>query len=306
MLFLLPLFASLFFFELSLRSIPNDYKFKKEQLLNNAKDLEILILGSSHAIAGINPSLLSKKSFNLANSSQTFDLDYALLHKYIKSLPNLKFVIIPVSYFSLFMVMTEQENFRIKNYILYYNILNLKIISKFKYFFELTNGTIISNISRLYQSHRNSNNLVNLITVSKQGFGLNYSSNIRNNMEETAIAASDRHTKENWQYLDYNKDNIDNIINLCQLHHIHLIFVTMPAYSTYRKRLNIDQLDETINYMTRIAQKHSSIYYYNFMNDPSFVEDDFFDADHLNEVGAEKFTIQLDQIINTIKTDKDV
>jgi hypothetical protein len=299
-LFLLPVFVSLFFFELYLRNIPNDYKFKREQLLNNAEDLEVLILGSSHALADINPSFLSKKSFNLANSSQTLDLDYELLSKFIKSLPNLSYVIIPVSYFSLFNTMeTEQEKFRIKNYILYYNIHSFKI--NLKYFFELTNGTIISNASRLYQYYKNNRDF---ITVSELGFGLNYSSAIKNNMEETAIAASERHNKEDWRYLDYNKSQIENIINLCQLQHICLIFVTMPAYSTYRKRLNSAQLGETINYMTNIAQKHSNLYYYNFLDDALFVEDDFFDADHLNEIGAKKFTIKLEQIINSIKTDK--
>ena len=34
------------------------------------------------------------------------------------------------------------------------------------------------------------------------------------------------------------------------------------------------------------------------LRDTSFVEDDFFDADHLNWQGAKKWTLKLDEMIN--------
>jgi hypothetical protein len=40
--------------------------------------------------------------------------------------------------------------------------------------------------------------------------------------------------------------------------------------------------------------------YYNFLNDPSFQAEDFYDADHLDEKGAKKFTLLLDSVIKTV------
>ena len=38
--------------------------------------------------------------------------------------------------------------------------------------------------------------------------------------------------------------------------------------------------------------------YVDMLRDTSFVEDDFFDADHLNWQGAKKWTLKLDEMIN--------
>jgi hypothetical protein len=49
--------------------------------------------------------------------------------------------------------------------------------------------------------------------------------------------------------------------------------------------------------MIKIERENENVYYYNFLDDNDFVEDDFFDADHLNELGAMKFTKKVDSAI---------
>ena len=95
----------LFFFlvlEIAIRKIPNDYQLKKDYLDKNAAEINTLILGSSHTFYGLNPEYFSKKTFNAAYVSQSLDLDYEILKKYDSKLKNLKTVIVPISYFSLF------------------------------------------------------------------------------------------------------------------------------------------------------------------------------------------------------------
>jgi lysophospholipase L1-like esterase len=142
-----------------------------------------------------------------------------------------------------------------------------------------------------------------LITVSTKGFGLDYTANIKNDFEKTAKSAILRHTYKDWIHLDYNKIIINNIIAYCKTKKIKLVFVTLPAYYTYINKLDNRQINETIKYMESIAKEYDNVYYFNFLEDESFDNSDFFDADHLNESGAEKITKKLDQIIIKIENE---
>jgi hypothetical protein len=55
--------------------------------------------------------------------------------------------------------------------------------------------------------------------------------------------------------------------------------ITLPAFYTYRNRLDNNQLNATIEYIDYIT-KENNVYYYNFLNDAEFIEEDYFDADH--------------------------
>jgi hypothetical protein len=291
-IFFLPVVIALCIFEMLLQIIPNDYKYKRDQLLKNSKDIEVLILGNSHAHYGINPEYLTMKGFNFSNISQSLDLDYRLLENYGSALDNLKTIVVPVSYFSLFSRLASgNESWRIKNYVLYYHIKGMFSIQNN---FELLNGTMLSNLYRLYQYMKDRNRL---ITVSNDGFGLSYSSAVKNNLEETGETAALRHTHYDTKIFSYNQEMIQNIIEWCSKRNITLIFVTLPAYYTYRNNLDSNQLNETINYMVNIEEEHNNVFYYNFLENNDFISDDFYDADHLNEIGAKKFTKKIDRII---------
>ena len=79
LLFLIPVIASGILLETFLRQIPNDYTLKREYLDKNSDSVQVLVLGSSHAIHGINPALMNKRSFNAANWSQSLDYDLEIL-----------------------------------------------------------------------------------------------------------------------------------------------------------------------------------------------------------------------------------
>ena len=85
--------------EIAGEAISNSYTYKREYMETHGGEIKTLILGSSNAYDGLNPSELPA-AFNLANSSQTLEDDYQLLAKYIGDMDSLETVIIGLGYHS--------------------------------------------------------------------------------------------------------------------------------------------------------------------------------------------------------------
>ena len=104
-LFRILLFAAILLLPLSagesyIRSVPNPSKAKHAHMKAHSKEIDVLILGSSHTYYGIAPERISKRAYSLAQVSQTLRYDDFLLHHY--PMPNLRMVVLPISDFSLY------------------------------------------------------------------------------------------------------------------------------------------------------------------------------------------------------------
>ena len=86
--------------EIAGEAIPNSYTYKRDYMEAHGSTIKTLILGSSNAYDGLNPSVLPA-AFNLANSSQTIEDDKRLLAKYIDGMDSLETVIVGLGYHSL-------------------------------------------------------------------------------------------------------------------------------------------------------------------------------------------------------------
>jgi len=91
-----------------------------------------------------------------------------------------------------------------------------------------------------------------------------------------------------------------NIALFCQNKGIRLILVTTPAWHDYYDKLDQEQLLKMYE-LTHKLQKEFNLPYLDYLKSPLFGEDDFFDADHLSDVGAEKFTKILNRDISMLK-----
>ncbi|WP_152560994.1 hypothetical protein [Flavobacterium sp. ASV13] len=296
--FLFPVFLGLAFMELMLTNIPNDYLFKNKYLDENSGEIETLILGSSHTYYGVDPQFMNHKAFNSAAISQSLDYDYEILKKYELRLKKLKYIIIPIDYFSLFSKLeTGIESWRIKNYIIYYHINTGNNYNRSNHF-ELFNGKISDNIERIkeYYIHHKVKN----ITCNKYGSGVIYSSTKKKDLVETGKSAAKRHTQNIHDNL-YFKENtkiLKNIVQLANSKNAKVIFITCPANKTYVENLNAAQLYATINFINRLVKSSPNASYYNFLSDKSFEDTDFYDADHLNKIGAKKLSLKIDNLLN--------
>jgi hypothetical protein len=297
-LFSCPIIIVLVFGEYILRTIPNDYAKKRTFLDKKSNNVEVLFMGNSHIYYGINPSLMSKSSFNAAHISQSLNYDLAILKKYNNDLNSLKYIVVPIDYFSLYTSLESGiEKWRTKNYYIYYNISK---IENFWDAFEITNSKLPNSINRIkkYLLHQK-----NDVTCKELGFGLNYNSKNNQDIVGTGQKAAVKHsvTMENKEIFNENIEALNQIIDFSKKHECKIIFITCPAFKTYSDHLNAKQLFNTLNAVQEITSKNQNCLYFNFLNDSNFVEGDYYDADHLNEIGAKKLTLKIDSIINTIQ-----
>lgn len=284
----------LFFFlvlEIAIRKIPNDYQVKKEYLDKNAAEINTLVLGSSHTFYGVNPEYFSKKTFNAAYVSQSLDLDYEILHHYESKFKNLKTVVIPISYFSLFETLeTDVEKWRIKNYVIYYGFENNY---QFTDYFESLNNDIKQNTKKVIKHYLLD---ASFLTSSKSGWGTNFNS--KNKKTFKGAFTAKKHTVKNFSLFDKNVKTIYNIINLCRKNHVNIVFITTPTHPSYYKNLNTNQLEKTTKTISELVKNNSNCNYSNLLKSEDFTEEDFYDADHLNEIGAKKLSLFLTKFIS--------
>ena len=97
--------------------------------------------------------------------------------------------------------------------------------------------------------------------------------------------------------MDANVKRIEDIIKTCAERDIKVVLVTTPTHESYYSLLDSTHWDLTRSMCERIAEDFSNTTYLNLLKDSSFVDDDFYDPDHLNTIGAAKLTKKLDDYI---------
>lgn len=93
-----------------------------------------------------------------------------------------------------------------------------------------------------------------------------------------------------------NLAGVNDLIDSCIQHQIKVLFVTPPAYSSYIEHLDSLQLKRMYLELRNVVNTNEA-QYVDMLRDTSFVEDDFFDTDHLNGQGADKLTRKLNELI---------
>lgn len=294
LLFLLPILVSGSLFELLLRHIPNDYELKRNYLEKHGKEITILFLGSSHAFYGVNPAYVKEKSFNAAYVSQSLEIDDGILEKYGNNLTRLKVIVIPISYFSLFSSLTDdEESWRLKNYEIYYRIsTSADLSNRFEIFSRFE-----PNLHKLYSYLIKKNSF---ITSSDLGWGTQPEPNHKIDFLSAGIKAAKRHSGMNNEHFAMNKVVLEHMISFAKQRNIQVLFYTPPAHKTYIEHLNSKQLNETTHVMADLAAHRKNVTYVNLLKDNAFNPQDFQDADHLNTTGAKKLSIMLDRLIHLL------
>ncbi|WP_214225435.1 DUF1574 family protein [Pedobacter sp. B4-66] len=297
-LFLLPILVLGILGEFLLRHIPNDYELKSNYLKLHTSEIAVLFLGSSHAFYGINPANIKEKSFNAAYVSQTLDLDDEILEKYGADWKSLKFIVVPISYFSLYSSMKHNgESWRLKSYEIYCGIkVTDDLFSQFEIFsqFEL-------NMNKLYLYYIKKSTL---LTSSYLGWGEHKRVLGKTKFLNSGPVAAKRHTGINEEYFVKNKAVLERIIRFAKQRNIQVLFYTPPAYKTYFEHLDAKQLNQTTHLMADLVAHRNNVTYVNLLKDNSFSISDFHDADHLNRFGAKKLSVMLDGVIQHINPPK--
>lgn len=290
----LLLYASL---EVMLRNIPNDYSFKSKWLQTNGKQIKVLVLGSSTGYYGVNPRFLSVKAFNASHVYQNPKYDLFILEKFISSMDSLQYIILPVTYHSLFYSLeTSGESWRTKNYSIHYGLKGNRFDPKLNLAFY--DHTLLSIFKRIFGYYINGQNEIN---CSAQGFGTSYLLEKRSPMWEGEGGIKAKAHSALFDEEDYaeNLMMLERIAELCKERRIRLIMVFAPAWITYVESIDPELLKLDLIKCKDISKKYGNVSFINMLNDSRFTYDDFYDVNHLNEFGSEKFTLAIDSIMNS-------
>ena len=297
--------------EVALRAIPNDYKQKRSYMDSHLDEIEVLVLGSSHSLYGINPKYFSQKTYNMAYVSQSLDLDYKILEKYGNEFKNLNVIIVDISYFSLYSTLeTGPEPWRAKNYNIYYDISTSKATNNFE---VLTNKLDI-NYSRmkLYYTKKIKNDkaFIDSTFTAKMydGWISLKPAKTTDDLEETGVAAAGRHTyditeRSRVEIHDEQTNVLGKIVDWSKQKKVKVVFVTTSTYKTYHNRINAAQWDNTYKVIEDICRKNSNCQYINLLKNEGnlFTEKDISDADHLSETRAEKMSKLINEFLISTK-----
>ena len=290
--FLVPILVLAVVMEVSLRRIPNDYKFKASQIELEKESIKTLILGSSHSMYGFNPEYFTQEAYNLGHVSQTMDLDYLILKKYIHTLPKLETVVLRLSYTTLHEQIGQgPESWRLKDYNLYYN---LDVSNNLKYNSEILSVKLKNNIS-IFKDYYLDNE--KMLTVKNNGWASFDRDHANNVIDILGLTAAKKHTAKDDALVKENIEFLDKIVKLAKDEGVKVILVTMPAHKSYRENLSKNQLELVISAGEKMNEKYDNCAYFNLLDDNNFTEADFYDADHLNTSGAKKISLLINSLI---------
>jgi hypothetical protein len=236
---------------------------------------------------------MASGTFNLSNSSQSIHYDRFLLTKYGAKLKNLKILVYPISATSFFFNPDMDATFAY-NYRIYLGCTDHPIYSKYNWEF-CRPDVFIGKIEAALMGKVRTCNLL--------GFGTDYtlaSKKIANQEELTALDRAKYHTIDDWQFYDANVKDFVWILNYCQEHFIQVVLIRTPLYRKYFEALPQNQLVKTKETLDSLAQFYD-FKRLDYAQDPRVQSsDDFFDCNHLSDVGSKKFSLILKEDLSKL------
>ncbi len=292
LIFIIPVFIILGLIEYKLYQIPNGYNKKRALLESQLDSLEVLVLGSSQALHGINPAYFSLKGFNVANNSQSLYYDTQIALKYIDRMKRLKCVVVNISYFSLWNQLEDlPEDWRDSFYYYFWDIKypGLKILNAKNYSLIMLYGTqnaLQYTAERFHvdlTEHMSPNGWIKTDTLPN-----NPQISDESGRKRVEFHDKIRHQKR----FTENIALLENFISECKKRKVDVTFVMTPVYETYYRYANPEVIRKNKLALNKLCKKYGCRYF-NYFIDPRFTIKDFNDNDHLNFMGARKFSTLL-------------
>lgn len=252
-------------------------------------EIQIGNLGSSHGLNDFAYDHISERGyacFNFANTSQSYDYDYAILQEYGQYLsPGWSVLFIPVSYFSFNNEVTDAAEAQAMS-IRYYHFLSPENIPHYDPYVDLVThrAPILSageDILKLFPA------LPPALTAHAEGNGVDESA-----FRQMAAERYSRHFDNKDSYfLPERIEELYRIIAYCREHKITPVLITTPLSKCYLDLVPQTFLQEFQTTVRKIADD-TDVSYYDYSHDERFYANlvHFSDADHLTEEGALFFT----------------
>ena len=282
--FVLPLLLIAMAIEFVAEAIPNSYTYKREYMEQYSGQIQTLILGSSNAYDGLNPSVLPN-AFNLANSSQTLEDDYRLLVKYIDSMDSLQTVIVGLGYHTLGAAM---EDNRRTYYTIYMDLYPRWPMSK--YSFEVCNPEMLVKKVIKYSVSRD------VTRCDSLGQRMGHTREAAEsgaewwNKDVLSLVDNDRLVIGNCELvIEENTRYLHAIVELCKAHEVKPVVVMMPGMKEYKRKLPKEQ----VALMDSVLRSFDSEVVCIDASDWEIPEDGWYNATHLTKEASSEYTKQI-------------
>jgi len=291
-LFSAPLFIFLCIIELKIRKIPNAYKVKRDYFEKSIDSIELLVLGNSHMVHGVDPDYLSLKAFNLASGSQSYFYDNAITLNYLHRLKKLKAVIIPVDYFSFYYRLQDIADWLDFGYYKFWNIRypGLSYWDSRNYFYFM-----LYTPANSFKYFLKSKNFSLAWGMKPNGFTPNNSKGSESNINEfTGKTRVQFHNHMiRFERQSESLSSLEELIRELSKNRIKVFLVESPVCSTYSKYCDTAILSKNFTIINNLVEKYNCSYK-SYFTDKRFSISDFADNDHLNVEGARKFSTIID------------
>lgn len=294
LLFFIPVAIILGGFEYLLYQIPNAYNTKRDLIEHHLDSVEVLVLGSSQSYYGIDPSCFRMPGLNMANNSQSLYYDEQITLKYLPQLKKLKCVVMAVSYFSLWNQLADmKEDWRDSFYYYYWDIRypdlgwdnakNYSLIMLYgpqtalEYAGKRFNPELTADISP--------NGWAIVDTMTKNPY-------ISDELGKKRMAYHQSTLKP--ERFEENIKMLDAFVAACKARNVQVCFITPPVFKTYYANADTAVVNKNSKAIKALCDKYGATYH-DYFTDGRFTLKDFNDNDHLNFMGAKKFSHILDQ-----------
>lgn len=278
--------------EVALLFIPNTYSYKHDYLEKHINDINILLMGSSYIEEGICPEIIGEGCFNTAISGRDIVFDAEIAKKYFSRMNQLKIVLLPLDYSKFEFgrgrinpldTRIELDRMTVTYRCMHYKYMHL-YVDRFWYWSEILNSQL-NYVSRFWQSRQEN------VECDSLGYHALVLKNRQEGWEYRAVPPIiDTSKKINndafnryWPYLEV-------IADCAQKRGAKMVLVNIPKYLTYQNDINKNVVQEINSLITQLQSKYNNVVYWDFTYNEEFGEEDYFDACHLSDEGAKKFS----------------
>lgn len=301
-LFLLPLVIVFLLSEYCLDKVETTYSIKRKALDGKAASMQLLFMGNSHAMDALDPAVFNEPSLNLAHPAQPLYYDNKIILQYLPRLQQLKVVVLPIDYLSLFF---DVEDIPLRSYYYdrYWGIedgLHKKTDIKKYSLFALLGPSTCMDIFRSMIKERK-------INIPFQTNGLNGNGFLpRKIPSDTSGFELEAQTRmRRWNnslmspaYFSNNKKLVESLILTLKSKNIRVLLITTPVSPNIYLKYDSVYVGKRNEFIRYITKSYDNTVYADFTKDSRIKITDFADPNHLNSNGAKKFsTIIRDEYI---------
>lgn len=280
----------------------NTYAYKRTYVEEHIDDIQVLLCGNSHIEFALKPDLIGEGSFNLAISGRKTIYDVELAKRYVPQMKSLKALIMPLDYFGFYFGRArsnprdreKDDTFMSSTYkCMYYKYMGIRVDSPW-YWSEFINSKLdfMSRFWRTDKDIRECDSLgYNRRELANRRVGWAYHSLPK--LVDMAKASNMAEYNRHYQYYR-------TLAQLSQQRGVRLVLLGTPMYKTYQEAMNKELELEILAFVKDLQEEYPNVEYYDFSHDERFEPDDFYNASHLTEQGAAKFSKILAEIVNAL------